>query len=65
MDINKTPEFNFYRKILCSLFGHKIINNWNVAQIFKQNKELVFAPVYINEPITHKTFLTPKFKNNI
>ncbi len=50
-------------KILCSLFGHKIIITRNVTGHFKEYKCSVCGLELTNDLKGHKTFLTPELKD--
>ncbi len=50
------------KKILCSLFGHKIITTRNVTNHFKEYKCTVCNLELTNDEKGRKTFLTPELK---
>ena len=50
------------KKILCSLFGHKIITTRNVTNHFKEYKCTVCNLELTNDENGQKTFLTPELK---
>lgn len=50
------------KKILCSLFGHKIITTRNVTNHFKEFKCTVCQLELTNDEKGEKTFLTPELK---
>ncbi|MFV8372945.1 DUF1660 family phage protein [Flavobacterium sp. LB2P74] len=50
------------KKILCSLFGHKIITTRNVTNHFKEFKCTVCQLELTNDEKGKKTFLTPELK---
>ena len=50
------------KKILCSLFGHKIITTRNVTNHFKEFKCTVCQLELTNDEKGRKTFLTPQLK---
>jgi hypothetical protein len=63
MNIIKTKELYFSRKILCSFFGHKIVTTRNVTNHFKEFKCSCCGLELTNDLKGHKTFLTPELKD--
>lgn len=59
-----TIEFKekYLNKILCSLFGHKIITTRNVTNHFKEYKCTVCNLELTNDEKGHKISLTPELK---
>ncbi|TGD58088.1 DUF1660 family phage protein [Flavobacterium humi] len=50
------------RKILCSLFGHKLITTRNVTAHFKEFECTVCRMELTNDVKGQKTFLTPELR---
>ncbi|MDI5887856.1 DUF1660 family phage protein [Flavobacterium sp. LB1P51] len=50
------------KKILCLLFGHKIITTRNITNHFKEFKCTVCELELTNDEKGRKTFLTPELK---
>jgi hypothetical protein len=50
------------KKILCTLFGHKIITTRNVTNHFKEFKCTVCQLELTNDEKGRKTYLTPELK---
>lgn len=65
-NLNMTPieikEKFLNKKILCSLFGHRIITTRNVTNHFKEFKCTVCNLELTNDENGQKTFLTPELK---
>lgn len=59
--IEITDKF-FSKKILCSIFGHRIITTRNVTNHFKEYKCTVCSLELTNDVNGQKTFLTPELK---
>lgn len=62
MNIIKIKEKLLSKKILCSLFGHKIITTRNITNHFKEFKCTVCQLELTNDEKGRKTFLTPELK---
>lgn len=62
MNAIKIKERFLSKKILCSLFGHKIITTRNVTDHFKEFKCTVCELELTNDEKGRKTFLTPELK---
>ncbi|WKL44643.1 DUF1660 family phage protein [Flavobacterium sp. ZE23DGlu08] len=62
MNTNEIKEKFLSKKILCTLFGHKIITTRNVTNHFKEFKCTVCELELTNDEKGRKTFLTPELK---
>lgn len=62
MDDIKIKKKISIQKILCSIFGHKIITTRNVTKHVKEYKCSVCGLELTDDLKGHKTFLTPELK---
>jgi hypothetical protein len=62
MNLIEIKEKFLSKKILCILFGHKIIITRNVTDHFKEFKCTVCQLEFTNDEKGKKTFLTPELK---
>ncbi|TDE30329.1 MULTISPECIES: hypothetical protein [Flavobacterium] len=62
MNTTEIKEKFINKRILCSLFGHKIITTRNVTNHFKEFKCTVCQLELTNDEKGRKTFLTPELK---
>jgi len=63
MNTTKNRKNISSRKILCSLFGHKIVTTRNVTNHFKEYKCSICGLELTDDLKGHKTFLTPELKD--
>jgi len=62
MNLIQLKEKFLGKKLLCSIFGHKIITTRNVTNHFKEFKCTVCNLELTNDEKGKKTFLTPELK---
>ena len=62
MNLIQLKEQFLGKKLLCSIFGHKIITTRNVTNHFKEFKCTVCNLELTNDEKGKKTFLTPELK---
>ena len=62
MNVIQIIEKFLSKKILCTLFGHKIITTRNVTNHFKEFKCTVCQLELTNDEKGRKTYLTPELK---
>lgn len=62
MNLIGIKEKFIYKKIVCSLFGHRIVTTRNVTNHFKEYQCTVCHLELTNDENGQKTFLTPELK---